>query len=82
MKSTRVRRELIIIRTAKELPSRRNVANYEIEHSAWIESSEIQWTTKVPTAGETLVTRSTRLIEPNFFPCICSLQRYLFTFDT
>ncbi|CAH3145956.1 unnamed protein product, partial [Porites lobata] len=38
MKSTRVRRELIIIGTAKELPSRRNAANYEIEHSAWIES--------------------------------------------
>ena len=57
MKSTRVRRELIIIRTAKELPSRRNVAKYEIEHSAWIESSEIQWTAKVPT----------RLLEPKFF---------------
>ncbi|CAH3193045.1 unnamed protein product, partial [Porites evermanni] len=38
IKSTRVRGELIIVRTAKELPSRRNVAKYEIEHSAWIGS--------------------------------------------
>ena len=42
------------------MPSRQNVAKYGIEHSAWIGSTEIQWTTKIPTTGEPLVTRSTR----------------------
>ena len=64
------------------MPSRRNVAKYEIEHSAWIGSSEIPVDYQSPHNGQTLgYYRSTRLLEPKFFSLyflICSILCYHF----
>ena len=64
------------------MPSRQNVAKYGIEHSAWIGSTEIQWTTKVQQRANPWLLEAPADLNQNFFPCICSILCHHFTFDT